>query len=368
MYEGLVISLLIVLAGIASLELDISTAILEVVAGVIAANLLGICNYNAAWLEFLANFGLLGLMFFAGFEIDREVLGRHFKRGLVVSSSSYFIPFVLVFLVAHFFFSFDPRASALMAIALSTTSLALVYSILRERKLLAKEAGQVLLASSMLIDILSMLSLSLIFVSFEYEMIAYLVVLAIAIYAAPKLGRYILSRYKGNVIELEVRFLLLLILSLAFLADRLHVSSAIVVFVVGFILSELLREHEALVEKLKGIMFGFMAPLFFFYVGVLTNLGIMDLYLLAFTLSMGLLAYLSKYGGVLLSMDRYYGRDLATLSGHLFNHRLGFGTIVAVFGLEAGMIPDGVYSSLITIILAASIASCLFLKVKVREF
>lgn len=367
MYEGLIIGLLIVLAGIASIEIGISTAMLEVVVGVIAANLLGISGYNVPWLGFLSNFGLLGLMFFAGFEIDREMLRRHLKKSLVIGSSSYFIPLTLLFLVALPFFSLDPRPSALVAIALSTTSLALVYSLLRGRGLLKKEAGQVLLTSSMFIDMLSMLSLSVVFVPFEYDLLIYIAILAVFMYLTPKLGRYILSRYRGNLVEIETRFLLVLLLSLAFFADRLHVSVAVLAFVVGFVLSELLREHEPLVEKLKGVVFGFMAPLFFFNAGSLMDMGTMESHSLIFLLILGLSAYFSKYAGAFFSTYKRYGPRFSKLSGLIFNYRLSFGTIAAIFGLESGMISDSIYTALITIVLSTSIASCVLLKVKVRE-
>lgn len=61
MKESVIPALLVILAGIVAIEIGISTAILEIIAGVFGANFLGLSEIP--WLEFLANFGLLGIMY-----------------------------------------------------------------------------------------------------------------------------------------------------------------------------------------------------------------------------------------------------------------------------------------------------------------
>lgn len=89
--EGLLIGFLIVVFGILSLEIGMSAPVLEIVEGVLGANLFNLTEIP--WVDFIANFGILGLMFFAGLEIDREDLKRSAGKSLLIGASAYFIPF-----------------------------------------------------------------------------------------------------------------------------------------------------------------------------------------------------------------------------------------------------------------------------------
>ena len=113
------------------------------------------------WVRFLANFGMLGLMFMAGFEVDVRRLRTTWRASVTIGVLSLAFPMAGVFATAYFFFGLPLMAAGLVAIALSTTSLALVYHALKERSLLGESTGQVLLASASVVDVLSMVSLSL---------------------------------------------------------------------------------------------------------------------------------------------------------------------------------------------------------------
>ena len=80
--ESLIVSVLIILAGIGALEIGFSSSILEIVAGVFASNVLNL--ENLSWLNFLSNLGLLGLMFFAGLETDPELMRKHLYKSLFI--------------------------------------------------------------------------------------------------------------------------------------------------------------------------------------------------------------------------------------------------------------------------------------------
>lgn len=62
--ESLIIGLSIIIAGILSIELGVSVAILEIIAGLIVDSYFDISGLT--WLDFLSNFGILGIMFIVG--------------------------------------------------------------------------------------------------------------------------------------------------------------------------------------------------------------------------------------------------------------------------------------------------------------
>ena len=59
---------------------------------------------NLDWLSFLANLGMLGLMFMVGFEVDVERLRGTWRASIIVGVSALALPMAGVFIVAYYFF------------------------------------------------------------------------------------------------------------------------------------------------------------------------------------------------------------------------------------------------------------------------
>lgn len=338
-----------------------SAPIFEIVAGILGVNLFNLVDIP--WIDFIANFGILGLMFFAGLEIDREDLRMNVGKSLVLGFSAYFIPFTSI-LAVSIIFGFTLKSSALIALSLSTTSLALVYPILKERGMLDEE-GNLLLASAMIIDVLSMLTLAAVFIIFDPLTILFLLITLIFMYHAPRISEWFFSRYGGNIVEMEFRFMLLVLLSLAFFSERIGVSEAVLAFVMGMLFSELMEEHDALVEKLRGLVFGFMAPVFFFKTGSLMRFEYLNIFVLALTLLFLLIAFYTKYLSIRLVLPKIgiKDRNLIKLAGLLFNFRLTFGVVAALFGLKENILTQELYGMIITVIITSSIISSTMIKI-----
>jgi len=290
--------------------------------------------------------------------LDKEELKKHAKHSLLLASSAYFVPFCVIFLATLPIFNLDIKQSALVAIALSTTSLALLYPILRERGLLNLQIGHVIMAAAMLIDIWSMISLTIIFAAIDYVTISFFAVLILFMWYAPKLGRWLFSRYRENLAEMELKFLLLILLALLFFAEKVMVSEAVLAFMMGFLFSEVLEEHGTLVDKLKGIVFAFFSPIFFFKAGSFMKFSIMNstsLIVAAFLLP---LSFFSKYLSSKVVFKRLRGGEsLSKFVGVIFNFRLTFGIVSALFGLKAGIINPETYTAVITVIIASALIS-----------
>jgi len=355
--------LLIVVFGVLSLEMGFSTAILEIVAGVIGGNLFG--GISPSWMSFIANYGLLGLMFLAGLEIDRNELRKHFRRSSVLALSAYLIPFVVIFAIA-FAITLNLGQSTLIAIALSTTSLALLYPLLRERGYLNLEIGHVILSAAMLVDIFSMISLSIAFSAITYLSLIFLIILALFMFHAPRVGRWLFARYSENLAEIELKFILLVLLALLFFAERVMISEAVLAFIMGFLFSEILEEHEILVEKLKGIIFAFFSPIFFFKAGSFLKISSMNLMSLLYIAILLPAAFLSKYYASKLVFRKLFGagEHLSRFVGLSFNLRLTFGIVTALFGLELGLIPLEIYTAIVTIIIFSALISSIANRLK----
>ncbi|GIX06683.1 MAG: hypothetical protein KatS3mg115_1086 [Candidatus Poribacteria bacterium] len=358
---------LILIAAVLSIELNISVAILEILAGLAAGIWFLGEGHSHQWLEFLANFGLIGLMFFAGFETDEELLRKYWRESLIIALSSYLIPLTATFLVTYFLFSFEFKAAAMVGIGLSTTSLALVYTILRERGALQAEWGQLLLASAMFVDVFCMLSLTLAFEGISWWAALALLPLAGTLLALPRLGNWVFSRYSGDLVELKTRFVLLMLLALVLVAESVGVHVALLAFVTGVVFSEMMQQHEILEEKLRSIIFGFMAPLFFFQAGASIELDNLRGSVLLFFAVMTVLVFGIKYAATYFPMRRIAGKPLARLAALAFNYQLSFSIIVASFGLREGVFSEAVYSAMMCVVLVTVVASSVLLRVLPHE-
>ncbi|MGQ4891047.1 MAG: cation:proton antiporter [Candidatus Njordarchaeia archaeon] len=360
-YSDLEIGILILLAGIISIELGISTAMIEIIAGVIGSNVLNI--HPSPWFDFIANFGLLGIMLFAGFETSPGILRRYAKGNLALGFVGYFFPFTTIFILTFFVLSFSISTSIVVSLSLSTTSLALVYAIIREHESSVTSVTHIMLGSAMIMDMLSMLTLSFLISEIRLDILLYSAVLIIIFLATFKLTPYIMNRYRGKMAELEVRFILVLLFVMLFFAEKLLVSEAVLAYLIGVILSEIVHEHEELIEKLRGIVFGFFAPAFFFKAGLLINLSRLTFDLLIYIALFGSLAYITKYFGTCLLARKFMSLEEARLMGLMFNFRLSFGIAAALIGYSIGILTIGLYTVIVMIVLLTSIVSSIILRI-----
>ena len=90
-YVGMVAGILILLASMASVELGLSVALIEIAFGVVAGNFLGL--HTTPWLDFLASFASIVLTFLAGAEVDVTLMRQKLKESLVIGGISFAAPF-----------------------------------------------------------------------------------------------------------------------------------------------------------------------------------------------------------------------------------------------------------------------------------
>jgi len=355
---SLFVAVVLVVAGFLALEVGVSTAITEIVAGVLLALFADV--QALGWLDFLAHFGMLGLMFMAGFEIDPRALRRTGLSSLGIGLMSFSVPFAGVFVVCQQILGLASGTAALLGIGLSTTSLALVYGFLRERDLLAGDAGQMALGAATVVDLLSMIGLALLFGNLGWATAIFIFAAVPAFVGLPHLGAWLFARYGGAAAEFELRFLLLVLVALGFLAERVGIHAAVVSFVVGLVLNDAIQDHEALEAKLKGIVFSFFAPVFFLKAGASLDLAGMDLKGVGITALLLVVAVGLKYLAT-ASAALVFARSLANFLGVLFNYRLSFGIITATVGLELGLLDQQLFAAVLLVVLLSAVFPMLLL-------
>jgi len=134
-------ALWLILASIAtllSIWFRISTALSEIAVGTVAQVIIGaligteVLGAKSAWVGFLAGTGAIMLTFLAGAELDPGIFRTKWKEAIVVGLVGFFAPFLGVAAVARFLLGWSVPSSWLAGVALSTTSLAVVYAVMVE--------------------------------------------------------------------------------------------------------------------------------------------------------------------------------------------------------------------------------------------
>src|ERR1700756_4284403 len=115
---------LALLASLISIRVGISVALIEIVVGAVAGNLLVLQLTD--WVNFLAGFGAILLTFLAGAEIDPRVVRKHFWSSMSIGVIGFFAPYLGVLAYAYFVLGWPLPQAQIAGISLSTTSVAVV--------------------------------------------------------------------------------------------------------------------------------------------------------------------------------------------------------------------------------------------------
>jgi Kef-type K+ transport system membrane component KefB len=257
----------------------------------------------------------------------------------------------------------DHEKAVIFAICMSTTSLALVFPVLKEKGLLESSPGQFLLSSAMIVDIMSVIALLVFFIEPNRYLAIGAVVIALIFIFAPRISRWLFGRWRGNLVEMEVRFILFALLALLFIGTVSEVHAALTGFVFGVVMSSILRRHYQVEEKIRNILFSFFAPVFFFHAGSKMDVSSFNwqdaLYVLVFTPA----SFLLKFGGSYHPF-LFFKCKLARFASILFNYRLSFAIVAALYGVQKQILSGGEYSAIMVVVLVTSLGTALLLKFK----
>ncbi len=344
-------ALLILIASMLSVELALSAAIIEIVLGVLAGNVLGLAT--TTWIDFLAGFASVVLTFLAGAEVDPAVLRNKSTQALAIGGLSFLVPFVAAGLYAHFMAGWGVRQAEIAGIALSTTSLAVVYAVLVETGLTRTDVGKIIMAATFVTDLGTVLALSILFITPTPFLILFVLVSVGCIVAMVALERWFFRRYGDRVIEPEIKGAFFALFLLMWTAQLAHSHAVLPAFLLGLAVAPIFRRNPEQHKRFRVVAFSFLTPFFFLKGGLSVNIGALlgGLPLLAGFFVVKLAA---KFAGVLPVSLRFV-KPHATYTTLLMSTGLTFGTISSLYGLNAGIIDRTQFSVLITTVILSAI-------------
>lgn len=341
---------LVLVAALLGYRLGIAVAIFEIAAGALAGNLLGF--QVSPWLQTFADFGSLLLIFIAGSDIDIETMVRKFKPVGLMGGISFLAPFLIVLLFGLYVQQWDTPRALLIGIASSTTSVAITYPVLRDSGLLKRDLGKILLLVAFVPDFLVTVALFAFFSEIGVQTLAIIILLTFAVIVLRFVSARFFRRMGETSSEIKLRFIFAVLFAIAFISERGNLHASLAVFILGILVSELMKEQEETDKRLRAVAFSIFVPAFYFKAGLLFSFSAVAQNILIIVILLAL-AFGSKFLGIYV-VGKPYLKEHTRYGAILMNARLTFGTIAATYGVTHGIIDQQYFSILISMIILAS--------------
>jgi len=352
---------LAVLSAILAYHLKISIALVEICVGTAAAavttKLFGADALGSSqeWLRFLASTGAILLTFLAGAELDPKVMKAKWKEVLVVGCVGFLAPFLGCAAAARYLLHWSGPASWLAGVALSTTSMAVVYAVMLETGFNSTAYGKGILGACFINDLGTVLALGFLFAPFTYKTVVFALGSVIVLALFPFLTRFFTRTYGNRTAAIRVKWVALVLFGLGALALWSGNEAVLPAYIAGMMLAEFAVENHVWVRRLRTLTVGFLTPFYFIRAGTLVSLPALIAAPLVFLLLFAGKT-LSKVFGLypVIGMFRkenserwYYTLMMST--------GLTFGTISALYGFTHGIIDQAQYSFLVATVIASAV-------------
>lgn len=343
-------------ASLISIRVGVSVALVEILVGAIVGNL----PHASTWVHqtefttFLASIGSLMLTFLAGAEIDPVSLRRHWKASLSIGFVSFLLPFLGALAFSYYVLGWTLRAAEISGVALSTTSVAVVYAVMVETGLNTEDLGKLILAACFVTDLGTVLALGGLFANFGAVLVIFIAVSAGVLAVLPATTRFVIDRVGHRVSEPEIKFLLMVLFGLGALAVAAGSEAVLPAYIVGLVIAGIFLHDRVLIDRMRTICFALLTPFFFLRAGLLVSGS--ALLSGAGTIAALLAVKLAAKGiGVwpTATVFRIPQRERVYLT-LLMSTGLTFGSIASLFGLTNKIIDQQQYSVLVTVVILSA--------------
>jgi Kef-type K+ transport system membrane component KefB len=357
---------LALIATLLAIWFKISTALSEIVVGTVAQLIIGAIvgpmglAAKSEWISFLAGTGAIVLTFLAGAELDPIVFRAKWKEATAVGLVGFFGPFLGCTAVAHYVLDWTVMSSWLAGVALSTTSVAVVYAVMLELGFNKTEFGKAILAACFVNDLGTVIALGLIFSPFTIRTVIFVVVCAVVFFILPSLTPRFFKRYGGRVSELEAKYLLFLLFGMGGLAVWSGSEAVLPAYIIGMVLAGTVGKDHVLIRRLRTLTFGLLTPFYFIRAGSFVSVPLLAAAPLVFLALFGA-KMVSKMIGLYPTVKYFkYQREEGLYYTLMMSTGLTFGTISALFGLSHGVIDQAQYSYLVATVIGSAVIPTMF--------
>jgi len=335
----------------------VSVALLEIIIGAVAGNLVDLTL--TPWVNYLAGFGAILLTFLAGAEIDVKVVRRNLGPTMAIGAVGFLAPYLGVLAYAHFVSGWSWPQAQIAAIALSTTSVAVVYAVMVETGFNQTEIGKIILAACFVNDLLTVLALGLIFANYNLWLVAFAGTTVITLWLLPRHAPWFFLKIGTRVSEPQIKFVLLILFLLGGLANTARSEAVLPAYLIGMVLAPIFLADRELTHRIRVIAFTVLTPFYFLKAGSLVRAdvivdaaGLIGVYLAV--------KMITKFVGILpLTRIFRFARREGMYTTLMMSTGLTFGSISALFGLTNHIIDERQYTILLTAVIGSAVVPTL---------
>jgi glutathione-regulated potassium-efflux system ancillary protein KefC len=272
-----------------------------------------------------------------------------------VGLASFLLPFLGCAAAARYLLGWDPMASWLAGVAMSTTSVAVVYAVMIEFGFNTTEYGKTVLAACFVTDLGTVVALGLIFAPFTIRTVIFVCVGLLVFGILPWLTRRFFKLYGSRPSELETKFLLFCLFGMGALATWADSEAVLPAYLIGMVLAGTVGRDHALVRRLRTLTFGLLTPFYFIRAGSFVSIPSLIAAPAAFIFFL-VVKVASKIIGV-YPVTKAFGSPNreAMYTTLLMSTGLTFGTISALFGLSHKIVNQGQYSVLVAAVIGSAV-------------
>jgi Kef-type K+ transport system membrane component KefB len=299
------------------------------------------------------------LTFLAGAELDPDVIRTKWKEVTVVGLVGFMAPFLGCAAIARYILHWNPQASWLGGVALSTTSMAVVYAVMLETGFNKTDYGKGILGACFINDLGTVIALGLIFSPFTHKTVIFIVVSIVVMGLLPYVTSWISQTYGFRTAQIRTKWIMLTLFSLGALALWSGSEAVLPAYIVGMVLAGTAAKDDHWVHRLRTLTVGFLTPFYFLRAGTLVSLPALLAAPLAFFVLLG-----AKIASKIFGLYPFVGmfrrehneKWYYTL---LMSTGLTFGTISAMYGLTHGIVTQAQYSFLVAAVIASAVVPTL---------
>ena len=344
---------LAVISAMVSIRVGISVALVEISVGVLGGNFLHLAPNE--WVNFLASIGSVLLTFLAGAEIDPDALRANLKESLLIGFFSFLAPAMGAFAAAFWIFKWNLHGAEIAGIALSTTSVAVVYAVMIESGLNETELGKVILAACFVTDLGTVVALGLIFANYNVWLLLLVCAMVVVLWMMPRFTAWYFAQVGNRVSEPEIKFVLFILFLLGGLATLARSEAVLPAYLIGMVMARQFLHNRVLMHRMRAIAFSILTPFYFLKAGSYVSFKAMAAGIVLIA-TFFLVKMFTKVGGVFPFTALFgFGRQRGIYTTLLTATGLTFGTISALFGLTHGYITQAQYTVLVTVVILSAV-------------
>jgi Kef-type K+ transport system membrane component KefB len=346
-------------ASIVSIRFAISVALTEIFFGVIGGNFLHL--QVTEWVTFLAGLGSVLLTFLAGAEIEIETMKRSWKPVLAIGFISFLIPFVAAWAYAYYVAGWSPDGAKICGVALSTTSVAVVYAVMIESGLNRTEVGKLILAACFVCDLGTVLALGILFANVNVWLAIFAIVTCGVLIVTPRFTRWFFGQFGHHVSQPELKLIFLLLFFLGGLAAQANSEAVLTAYLLGLVVASVMVSHKEIVGTMRATVFTLLTPFYFLKAGSYVELKVLITWsgfsLMAVLLLVKMAAKVVGTYPVCLAFKME--PRIAKYTTLMMSTGLTFGTISALFGLTHKYITQTQYTVLVAVVIGSAVVPTL---------